>query len=90
METLRLMAAECLLQSVSVSQLVHLRYSYNVSFNTCSVRETFFVLVLSHTMYIPCTCRLVSLCTAIGAHAPGEEHRKEAGLVYLNAEDLAR
>lgn len=33
-ETLRLMAAECLLQSVSASQLVHLRYSHNVS---CSV-----------------------------------------------------
>ena len=28
-ETLRLIAVDCLLQSVSASQLVHLRYSYN-------------------------------------------------------------
>lgn len=89
-ETLRLMAAECLLQSVSASQLVHLRYSYNVSFNLCSVVCEGNRFCVCFEPCIPCTCRLVSLCTAIGAHAPGEEHRKEAGLVYLNAEDLAR
>ena len=34
--------------------------------------------------------RLVSLCAALGAQTGREEHRKQAGTVYLNAEDLAQ